>query len=214
MIKAQTGEGKLYITFYGYIRKWLLNGWYKEEYLEQTKPVKIFIRDADHIWSMFDLSIWTNYKRSSVTWGKWTLVDWLKRSPSLVISVFCTKLYFLVFQCQDPSSPRSVQSYSSRENGLDKMPLSRKEGPPQASPTSLASSSSATSPSRGKEPPQVNKHTCMKRLKVGHIQAWTLSCVRWHWWRTHDPFQCRASEFLSCRLPLYSALLCGVSSLS
>ncbi|XP_035509549.1 transducin-like enhancer protein 2a [Morone saxatilis] len=55
---------------------------------------------------------------------------------------------------EDPSSPRSVQSYSSRENGLDKMPPSRKEGPPQASPTSLASSSSAASPSRGKEPPQ------------------------------------------------------------
>ncbi|KAJ0032417.1 hypothetical protein NQD34_002498 [Periophthalmus magnuspinnatus] len=58
---------------------------------------------------------------------------------------------------EDPSSPRSVQSYSSRENGLDKMPPSRKEGPPQASPTSLASSSSATSPSRGKEPPQREK---------------------------------------------------------
>uniref|UniRef100_A0A672INB4 Transducin-like enhancer protein 1 n=1 Tax=Salarias fasciatus TaxID=181472 RepID=A0A672INB4_SALFA len=57
----------------------------------------------------------------------------------------------------DPSSPRSVQSYSSRENGLDKMPPSRKEGPPHASPTSLASSSSATSPSRGKEPPQREK---------------------------------------------------------
>uniref|UniRef100_A0A7N8X1J2 TLE family member 2, transcriptional corepressor a n=1 Tax=Mastacembelus armatus TaxID=205130 RepID=A0A7N8X1J2_9TELE len=57
----------------------------------------------------------------------------------------------------DPSSPRSVQSYSSRENGLDKMPPSRKEGPPQASPTSLASSSSAASPSRSKEPPQREK---------------------------------------------------------
>ncbi|KAK1896801.1 Transducin-like enhancer protein 1, partial [Dissostichus eleginoides] len=55
---------------------------------------------------------------------------------------------------EDPSSPRSVQSYSSRENGLDKMPPSRKEAPPQASPASLASSSSAPSPSRGKEPPQ------------------------------------------------------------
>ncbi|TNN59631.1 Transducin-like enhancer protein 1 [Liparis tanakae] len=58
---------------------------------------------------------------------------------------------------EDPSSPRSVQSYSSRENGLDKMPPSRKEGPPQASPASLASSSSAPSPSRGKEPPQREK---------------------------------------------------------
>uniref|UniRef100_A0A673JAS0 Transducin-like enhancer protein 1 n=1 Tax=Sinocyclocheilus rhinocerous TaxID=307959 RepID=A0A673JAS0_9TELE len=56
---------------------------------------------------------------------------------------------------EDPSSPRSVQSYSSRENGLDKLPSSRKE--PQASPTSLASSSSAASPSRSKEPPPVQK---------------------------------------------------------
>lgn len=63
--------------------------------------------------------------------------------------------YFSSVWIQDPSSPRSVQSYSSRENGLDKMPPSRKDGPPQASPTSLASSSSAASPSRGKEPPQV-----------------------------------------------------------
>uniref|UniRef100_A0A8C2GG55 TLE family member 2, transcriptional corepressor a n=1 Tax=Cyprinus carpio TaxID=7962 RepID=A0A8C2GG55_CYPCA len=57
---------------------------------------------------------------------------------------------------EDPSSPRSVQSYSSRENGLDKLPPSRKEPLPQASPTSLASSSSAASPSRSKEPPPVN----------------------------------------------------------
>uniref|UniRef100_A0AAX7TPK9 Groucho/TLE N-terminal Q-rich domain-containing protein n=1 Tax=Astatotilapia calliptera TaxID=8154 RepID=A0AAX7TPK9_ASTCA len=68
------------------------------------------------------------------------------------IFIFLSVLFLL-----DPSSPRSVQSYSSRENGLDKMPPSRKEGPPQASPTSLASSSSATSPSRGKEPPQREK---------------------------------------------------------
>ncbi|XP_048833301.1 transducin-like enhancer protein 2a isoform X3 [Brienomyrus brachyistius] len=58
---------------------------------------------------------------------------------------------------EDPSSPRSVQSYSSRENGLDKLPASRKEIPPQASPTSLASSSSAASPSRGKDPPPREK---------------------------------------------------------
>uniref|UniRef100_A0A8C2J1C6 TLE family member 2, transcriptional corepressor a n=1 Tax=Cyprinus carpio TaxID=7962 RepID=A0A8C2J1C6_CYPCA len=58
---------------------------------------------------------------------------------------------------EDPSSPRSVQSYSSRENGLDKLPPSRKEPLPQASPTSLASSSSAASPSRSKEPPPVQK---------------------------------------------------------
>lgn len=73
----------------------------------------------------------------------------------LVFVIFTTILYFYI---QDPSSPRSVQSYSSRENGLDKIPQSRKEGPPQASPTSLASSSSATSPSRGKEPPQVDEN--------------------------------------------------------
>ncbi|XP_028856416.1 transducin-like enhancer protein 2a isoform X3 [Denticeps clupeoides] len=58
---------------------------------------------------------------------------------------------------EDPSSPRSVQSYSSRENGLDKLPPSRKDAPPQASPTSLASSSSAASPSRSKEPPPREK---------------------------------------------------------
>uniref|UniRef100_A0AAY4EEF9 Groucho/TLE N-terminal Q-rich domain-containing protein n=1 Tax=Denticeps clupeoides TaxID=299321 RepID=A0AAY4EEF9_9TELE len=52
-----------------------------------------------------------------------------------------------------------VQSYSSRENGLDKLPPSRKDAPPQASPTSLASSSSAASPSRSKEPPPVHTHT-------------------------------------------------------
>uniref|UniRef100_A0A674BU34 Transducin-like enhancer protein 1 n=1 Tax=Salmo trutta TaxID=8032 RepID=A0A674BU34_SALTR len=56
---------------------------------------------------------------------------------------------------EDPSSPRSVHSYSSRENGLDKLPPSRKDALPQASPASLASSSSQASPSRSKdrEPP-------------------------------------------------------------
>uniref|UniRef100_A0A8L0DPY9 TLE family member 2, transcriptional corepressor a n=1 Tax=Oncorhynchus mykiss TaxID=8022 RepID=A0A8L0DPY9_ONCMY len=49
---------------------------------------------------------------------------------------------------EDPSSPRSVHSYSSRENGLDKLPPSRKDALPQASPASLASSSSQASPSR------------------------------------------------------------------
>ncbi|XP_051979709.1 transducin-like enhancer protein 1 isoform X2 [Xyrauchen texanus] len=58
---------------------------------------------------------------------------------------------------EDPSSPRSVQSYSSRENGLDKLPASRKEPLPQVSPTSLASSSSAASPSRSKEHPPREK---------------------------------------------------------
>uniref|UniRef100_A0A7N9ANY9 TLE family member 2, transcriptional corepressor a n=1 Tax=Mastacembelus armatus TaxID=205130 RepID=A0A7N9ANY9_9TELE len=70
---------------------------------------------------------------------------------------FSTYKFLCIIGIQDPSSPRSVQSYSSRENGLDKMPPSRKEGPPQASPTSLASSSSAASPSRSKEPPQREK---------------------------------------------------------
>lgn len=54
---------------------------------------------------------------------------------------------------QDPSSPHSVHSYSSRENGLEKLPLGRKE-PAPLSPTSMASSSSA-SPSRSKDAPTV-----------------------------------------------------------
>ncbi|XP_065434409.1 transducin-like enhancer protein 1 isoform X1 [Chrysemys picta bellii] len=56
---------------------------------------------------------------------------------------------------EDPSSPHSVHSYSSRENGVDKVPLQRKEAVP-LSPTSLASSSS-TSPSRSKDQPTVEK---------------------------------------------------------
>ncbi|OXB52249.1 UNVERIFIED_CONTAM: hypothetical protein H355_005647, partial [Colinus virginianus] len=52
---------------------------------------------------------------------------------------------------EDPSSPRSVHSYSSRENGMEKLPLGRKE-PAPLSPTSMASSSSA-SPSRTKDAP-------------------------------------------------------------
>ncbi|MGH0190081.1 UNVERIFIED_CONTAM: hypothetical protein FKN15_042026 [Acipenser sinensis] len=55
---------------------------------------------------------------------------------------------------EDPASPRSVHSYSSRENGLDKLHLQRKELA-QVSPTSMGSSGSAPSPSRGKEPPAV-----------------------------------------------------------
>ncbi|NWI89756.1 TLE1 protein, partial [Pitta sordida] len=50
---------------------------------------------------------------------------------------------------EDPSSPHSVHSYSSRENGAEKVPLGRKEAIP-LSPTSMASSSS-TSPSRSKD---------------------------------------------------------------
>lgn len=84
---------------------------------------------------------------------------------------------FYMFWIQDPSSPRSVQSYSSRENGLDKMPLSRKDGPPQASPASLASSSSAASPSRGKEPPQVDIHIYMSKwTKQSQTFEWFLWC--------------------------------------
>ncbi|NXR04467.1 TLE1 protein, partial [Sagittarius serpentarius] len=47
------------------------------------------------------------------------------------------------------SCPRLVHSYSSRENGVEKVPLGRKEAIP-LSPTSMASSSS-TSPSRSKD---------------------------------------------------------------
>ncbi|XP_059345504.1 transducin-like enhancer protein 1 isoform X3 [Ammospiza nelsoni] len=56
---------------------------------------------------------------------------------------------------EDPSSPHSVHSYSSRENGVEKAPLGRKEAVP-LSPTSMASSSS-TSPSRSKDAPTVEK---------------------------------------------------------
>ncbi|NXS13928.1 TLE1 protein, partial [Neodrepanis coruscans] len=56
---------------------------------------------------------------------------------------------------EDPSSPHSVHSYSSRENGVEKVPLGRKEAMP-LSPTSMASSSS-TSPSRSKDAPMVEK---------------------------------------------------------
>uniref|UniRef100_H3AZI3 TLE family member 2, transcriptional corepressor a n=1 Tax=Latimeria chalumnae TaxID=7897 RepID=H3AZI3_LATCH len=56
---------------------------------------------------------------------------------------------------EDPSSPHSVQSYSSRENGVDKSHVPRKETGP-GSPTSMASSSGA-SPQRNKEPQMVEK---------------------------------------------------------
>ncbi|NXX73791.1 TLE1 protein, partial [Urocolius indicus] len=56
---------------------------------------------------------------------------------------------------EDPSSPHSVHSYSSRENGVEKVPLGRKEAVP-LSPTSMASSSS-TSPSQSKDVPTVEK---------------------------------------------------------
>ncbi|XP_064493311.1 transducin-like enhancer protein 1 isoform X5 [Pseudopipra pipra] len=55
---------------------------------------------------------------------------------------------------EDPSSPHSVHSYSSRENGVEKVPLGRKETMP-LSPTSMTSSSS--SPSRSKDAPTVEK---------------------------------------------------------
>ncbi|XP_062452512.1 transducin-like enhancer protein 1 isoform X3 [Rhea pennata] len=56
---------------------------------------------------------------------------------------------------EDPSSPHSVHSYSSRENGAEKVPLGRKEAIP-LSPTSMASSSSM-SPSRSRDVPVVEK---------------------------------------------------------
>ncbi|XP_057275908.1 transducin-like enhancer protein 1 isoform X2 [Pezoporus wallicus] len=56
---------------------------------------------------------------------------------------------------EDPSSPHSVHSYSSRENGVEKVPVGRKEAPP-LSPTSMASSSS-TSPTRSKDVPTGDK---------------------------------------------------------
>ncbi|KAE8632646.1 hypothetical protein XENTR_v10001611 [Xenopus tropicalis] len=58
---------------------------------------------------------------------------------------------------EDPASPHSVHSYSSRENGVDKPSLQRKD-PPPASPNSMTSSSSV-SPSRSKDIPsqQVEK---------------------------------------------------------
>ncbi|XP_061870848.1 transducin-like enhancer protein 1 isoform X2 [Colius striatus] len=56
---------------------------------------------------------------------------------------------------EDPSSPHSVHSYSSRENGVEKVPLGRKEAV-SLSPTSMPSSSS-TSPSQSKDVPTVEK---------------------------------------------------------
>ncbi|XP_012986411.2 transducin-like enhancer protein 2 isoform X1 [Melopsittacus undulatus] len=56
---------------------------------------------------------------------------------------------------EDPSSPHSVHSYSSRENGVEKVPVGRKEAAP-LSPTSMASSSSM-SPSRSKDVPVGDK---------------------------------------------------------
>ncbi|XP_060088706.1 transducin-like enhancer protein 1 isoform X2 [Heteronotia binoei] len=57
---------------------------------------------------------------------------------------------------EDPSSPRSVHSFSSRENGVDKVSLQRKE-PVQLSPTSMASSSSASPPRIAKDVAIVEK---------------------------------------------------------
>ncbi|XP_077188260.1 transducin-like enhancer protein 1 isoform X2 [Paroedura picta] len=57
---------------------------------------------------------------------------------------------------EDPSSPHSVHSFSSRENGVDKVSLQRKE-PVQLSPTSMASSSSASPPRIAKEVAGVEK---------------------------------------------------------
>lgn len=132
--------------------------------------------------------------------------EWINQHYFILL---CSTITFCMFWVQDPSSPRSVQSYSSRENGLDKMPPSRKEGPPQASPTSLASSSSAASPSRGKEPPQVHRHICMNSCAV----PWT---TQWHkkqniWMVIADIYdeQCRTSVLLGCQHMLYSAVMLG-----
>uniref|UniRef100_A0A8D0L731 Groucho/TLE N-terminal Q-rich domain-containing protein n=1 Tax=Sphenodon punctatus TaxID=8508 RepID=A0A8D0L731_SPHPU len=62
----------------------------------------------------------------------------------------------------DPSSPHSVHSFSSRENGMDKVTLQRKEVV-SLSPTSMASPSSA-SPSRSKNLSTVEK-ACTPGLK-------------------------------------------------
>ncbi|NXR49121.1 TLE1 protein, partial [Hippolais icterina] len=70
------------------------------------------------------------------------VVDEVTLLPALLSADFPPSL-------QDPSSPHSVHSYSSRENGVEKVPLGRKEAMP-LSPTSMASSSS-TSPSRSKD---------------------------------------------------------------
>ncbi|NXG24180.1 TLE1 protein, partial [Grallaria varia] len=71
-----------------------------------------------------------------------------KSEDNLVVDEVSVLLISL-FLPQDPSSPHSVHSYSSRENGVEKVPLGRKEAIP-LSPTSMASSSS-TSPSRSKD---------------------------------------------------------------
>ncbi|XP_063003080.1 transducin-like enhancer protein 1 isoform X2 [Elgaria multicarinata webbii] len=57
---------------------------------------------------------------------------------------------------EDPSSPHSVHSFSSRENGVDKVPLQRKEAV-QLSPTSMASSSSASPTRTAKDVATVEK---------------------------------------------------------
>ncbi|XP_054836229.1 transducin-like enhancer protein 1 isoform X2 [Eublepharis macularius] len=57
---------------------------------------------------------------------------------------------------EDPSSPHSVHSFSSRENGVDKVSLQRKE-PVQLSPTSMASSSSTSPPRTAKDVATVEK---------------------------------------------------------
>uniref|UniRef100_A0A6J0TUV9 Transducin-like enhancer protein 1 isoform X1 n=1 Tax=Pogona vitticeps TaxID=103695 RepID=A0A6J0TUV9_9SAUR len=57
---------------------------------------------------------------------------------------------------EDPASPHSIHSFSSRENGVDKAPLPRKETAP-LSPTSMASSSSASPPRTTKEMATVEK---------------------------------------------------------
>ncbi|XP_060640989.2 transducin-like enhancer protein 1 isoform X1 [Anolis sagrei] len=57
---------------------------------------------------------------------------------------------------EDPSSPHSVRSFSSRENGVDKASLQRKETLP-LSPTSMASSGSASPTRSAKDSATVEK---------------------------------------------------------
>lgn len=89
---------------------------------------------------------------------------------------------------QDPSSPHSVHSYSSRENGVEKVPLGRKETVP-LSPTSMASSSS-TSPSQSKDAPTVSALCGAARvLYLGVVLVSPLPGLSWQscWTRVHLP---------------------------
>lgn len=94
-----------------------------------------------------------------------------KPEMSLLSCLLCSPLISL--PPQDPSSPHSVHSYSSRENGVEKAPLGRKEAVP-LSPTSMASSSS-TSPSRSKDAPTV------RVTPSGAVLVSLLPGLGWQW---------------------------------